>query len=283
MKLITTILMILCFITRILGDGAAPNSSSSSGGKTIIVFGDDLAAGVGASTHGLVEWLKLQTGYEIINAGKAGDRAELALGRLQRDVLSRSPDIVIILLGGNDILEKRLLYETRSDLFDIVRRIQDSGGKAIILGLYSGIEKAYQEIFHDLHTFTRSAFVPNVLDGLSTNPFLGGSFPTDDDYRIMALRISPTLTAVVRAEIEPPVLSIKYATTSSGDGKVTLQWLGESGVFYEVVKGVLGSPRSGTSVVASIDGTPGQTTVTFNVTDNTGFFALRAKRLVVPE
>jgi lysophospholipase L1-like esterase len=39
----------------------------------------------------------------IINAGAPGDTTASALKRLQRDVLARSPDMVLITLGGNDL------------------------------------------------------------------------------------------------------------------------------------------------------------------------------------
>ena len=39
---------------------------------------------------------------EVVNAGVDADIAPLALGRLERDVLARKPDWVVILLGTND-------------------------------------------------------------------------------------------------------------------------------------------------------------------------------------
>ncbi len=39
---------------------------------------------------------------EVVNAGVDGDTAPLALARLERDVLARKPDWVVVMLGTND-------------------------------------------------------------------------------------------------------------------------------------------------------------------------------------
>jgi len=277
MKTNRTIFLVLYFITHVLGDGGpAPTEAAAVGERTVIVFGDDLAAGVGATTNGLVEWLHLQTGLSVLNAGRAGDRAELALGRLEQDVLSKSPAVVVVLLGGSDILQKRYLYETRSDIFDIVERIQDAGAATIVVSLYSGMDQAHQDIYRDLYSQTDSAFVPNILDGLS-NPYTGTSFPGDQDYRVMALRISPLVSAIVKGEVKAPVLTLNSAGTPV-DPKVTIQWHGESGVAYDVLAGDAGSSVSQMNVVASIKGTAGETQVTLNASSKNRVFAVRAFR-----
>lgn len=73
-------------------------------GENIICFGDSLTFGTGASQgkdypSQLSELIK----RPVINAGVPGDTTERALTRLEEDVLSRSPRIVCLTLGGNDL------------------------------------------------------------------------------------------------------------------------------------------------------------------------------------
>jgi lysophospholipase L1-like esterase len=73
-------------------------------GKNIICFGDSLTFGTGAK-EGLdyPSQLSQMISQPIINAGVPGDTTASALARLQKDVLSKSPHIVLITLGGNDL------------------------------------------------------------------------------------------------------------------------------------------------------------------------------------
>ena len=71
----------------------------------------------------------------VINAGVPGDTTASALKRLQRDVLSRSPDMVLVTLGGNDLkngVVKDIAFE---NLKRIVESIQGQGARVIIGGL----------------------------------------------------------------------------------------------------------------------------------------------------
>jgi len=76
-------------------------------GKQILALGDSLTEGVGASRgHDYVSVLAKKIGRPILNRGVAGDTTADALARLNRDVLTQEPQIVIVFLGGNDILRK---------------------------------------------------------------------------------------------------------------------------------------------------------------------------------
>jgi lysophospholipase L1-like esterase len=78
----------------------------------IVAFGDSITNGVGPA--GMTEadtfrdivrrelTERLGSNVEVINAGVNGDIVPLAIGRLERDVLDRKPDIVTIMFGGNE-------------------------------------------------------------------------------------------------------------------------------------------------------------------------------------
>ena len=73
-------------------------------GENIICFGDSLTFGTGAPrAKSYPAQLAKMLGNPVINSGIPGDTTARALQRLDRDVLSKSPRIVLITLGGNDL------------------------------------------------------------------------------------------------------------------------------------------------------------------------------------
>lgn len=71
--------------------------------KTVVCFGDSITEGaIGAS---YVDRLRcsLGAGVRVVNAGVNGDTVVNLLRRLDRDVAARRPDLVVVLVGLNDI------------------------------------------------------------------------------------------------------------------------------------------------------------------------------------
>src|SRR5687768_6811544 len=99
-----------------------------SRGSSVIAFGDSLTSGYGASAgEDYPSRLSAMSGVPIVNAGRSGDTTESALARIEDDVLSGNPRIVIVGLGGNDFLSGMAVQSTEENLRTIVRRIQGTG------------------------------------------------------------------------------------------------------------------------------------------------------------
>ena len=69
----------------------------------------------------------------VVNRGIGGDTSAGALKRLQGDVLDERPDVVVILLGGNDTGQKRPQADVKADLETIVRKVKGAGAKVLLL------------------------------------------------------------------------------------------------------------------------------------------------------
>ena len=68
----------------------------------------------------------------IINAGISGDRAEMGLKRVERDVLSYKPDIVVVCYGLNDsMLCKEGMRVYIDSLKGIFEKIRSAGVETI--------------------------------------------------------------------------------------------------------------------------------------------------------
>ena len=170
------------------------NHPSSNTG--VVVFGDSLVAGVGSARGGgFVRMLSEELGLPIVNLGVSGDTTKDALKRVY-EVARRKPAITIVLLGGNDFLNRVPEAETLENLAGIIESIHNSGSAIILVGLQSGVlDNGYKELFQSLSDQYKTAYVPDILNGIFGNTELMSDslHPNDAGYRVMTERIRPVL------------------------------------------------------------------------------------------
>ena len=171
------------------------------GDGPVVALGDSLVAGTGASEGSdFVSLLSNMIREPIVNLGVSGNTAADGLARID-DVVSRHPRVAIVLLGGNDFLRKISRDETFANLREIVKKLQASGSVVLILGVRSNIliDDA-AKYYKDLANETRSAFVPDVLDGiLGDSRYMSDSVhPNDAGYARIAQKVYPTLAKIIR-------------------------------------------------------------------------------------
>lgn len=77
--------------------------------STIVAFGDSLTYGYGALSRDDTYPSQLEkiTGYTVINAGVNGDTAHAGVKRIRKVVQEHNPELVLVSLGGNDMLRKQ--------------------------------------------------------------------------------------------------------------------------------------------------------------------------------
>ncbi len=179
-----------------------PRAARPTAGEGVIAFGDSLVEGVGASEgRDIVSLLSTRVGIPIVNAGRSGDTTGSALGRLDSAVLSRNPRIVIVVLGGNDLLRRIPREETFANLDAIVGRIRGRGAAVILVGLSAGVfVDGYGNGYEEVASRTASGLVPDVLAGILGHPDLmfDQIHPNDRGYSMMADRIEPALRDLLR-------------------------------------------------------------------------------------
>ncbi|OHA00838.1 MAG: hypothetical protein A3C11_03105 [Candidatus Sungbacteria bacterium RIFCSPHIGHO2_02_FULL_49_12] len=172
------------------------------GGENIIAFGDSLTEGTGASAgNDYVSVLARRIGQPIINAGVAGDTTELALARLQTDVLDRHPRIVILELGGNDGLQKRPIDGVFNRLALMIQKIHSTGSAVLLIGIEPEFfVQEYNSRFQKLAEKEKASFVSNILKGLVGHGELMSDsiHPNDKGNAIMADRIEPVLRKMLQ-------------------------------------------------------------------------------------
>jgi len=170
-------------------------------GNTIVAFGDSLVEGVGAREgNDFVSLVSSDIGEDIINMGKSGDTTSSALQRLEKDVLTKNSKIVIILLGGNDYLQRISIDSTFENLETIVKEIQKTGAIVVLLGVRVGVLKdIYASHYKKLVRDTNAYYVPNVLQDIigNANRLYDTIHPNDAGYRIIADRVSPVVLDIL--------------------------------------------------------------------------------------
>lgn len=171
----------------------------------VIAFGDSLTVGVGGSpeTGGFVGILSKRLETPILMRGVSGNTTVDALLRLEQDVLSTHPAIVIVLLGGNDYLKRIPPAETFANLRLIIKKIQDDGATVLLLGVRGGLlTDHFDEEFDVLAKESGVLFVPNVLDGVIGNAALMSDqvHPNDAGYLKIADKVAPDLLGLLEAQ-----------------------------------------------------------------------------------
>ena len=110
-------LAVLAGLTLWLARSEGDDRVRPTAGDQVIAFGDSLVRGVGASPgRDLVSVLSNRIDVPILNAGRSGDTTASALARLDEAVLTRRPRVVLVLVGGNDLLRRVPPEETIENL-----------------------------------------------------------------------------------------------------------------------------------------------------------------------
>jgi acyl-CoA thioesterase I len=173
-----------------------------SRGTSIIAFGDSLTAGYGAApADAYPSVLAKKCGVEIMNAGVSGDTTDAALARIDQDVLSRHPRIVIVGLGGNDFLRGNPLSATESNLRTVIRRIQGAGAMVVLIGFrFPSLSANYESMYERIANEENCLLVPDVMDGILANPALKSDeiHPNGRGYALMAERVAEPLAKLIR-------------------------------------------------------------------------------------
>ncbi|MFZ2719381.1 MAG: GDSL-type esterase/lipase family protein [Minisyncoccia bacterium] len=166
----------------------------------IVAFGDSLIYGIGATSgNDLVSRLSAAIGEPIENMGVSGNTTALGLARLDA-VLEKEPSIVLLLLGGNDYLQRVPRETTFAQLGTIIERLQEKGAVVVLLGVRGGVLRdSFSDEFEKLADTYGTAFVPNVLDDILGKPALmfDQIHPNDAGYARIAEKVLPVLEGVI--------------------------------------------------------------------------------------
>jgi len=204
--------LIICFF--IFGcDNGSVNKNQDA---TLVCLGDSLTAGYGATTPGADDksksypaFLQTKTTIPVINAGVSGNTTANGLSRVDKDVLSKNPQIVIILLGANDLFQGISLNTTKNNLQNILDKVNNGNRKIYLAKFYTdavarqmanslgftdynmqtALINQYDNIFSTLAAQNNVTLIDDIWDGVWGIHMSDSIHPNAAGYEIMAENI----------------------------------------------------------------------------------------------
>ena len=138
-------------------------------GDMIVAFGDSLTFGTGAGEHESYPAVLAQlAGRPVIREGVPGEVTEQGLRRLPQVLDEHRPRLVIVCLGGNDLLRKVPKDTIKANLRQMLKMIRDRGAAAVLIGvpqpaLLSGTPEFYAELAAEFKVPYDGKIVKEVL------------------------------------------------------------------------------------------------------------------------
>jgi lysophospholipase L1-like esterase len=132
--------------------GDAPKFQQLNQSDTILAFGDSLTAGVGTTPNkAYPAILQNLTGVNVVNAGVSGETTSEGLKRFQQEIDRHTPQLIILLEGGNDILRRQPVSQTKDNLAQMIEVATNKGIDILFVGvpeksLFSTSAPLYEEL-----------------------------------------------------------------------------------------------------------------------------------------
>ena len=150
--------------------------------EKIVLFGDSLMAGYGLSNYNSLPVVLQRNlnakGYniKIINGSVSGSTSSGGLNRADWTLTEPDIDLIILCLGGNDMLRGIQPTETKSNLEKIIKNAQDKNIEIILAGMVApashgfNYKKKFDKIFPDLAKKFNIKLIPFLLKGVAMKP-----------------------------------------------------------------------------------------------------------------
>ena len=136
----------------------------------IIFFGDSLTSGYGLKDNELSfpEQVGKELNLPFKIFGYPGKTTEDGLSKVT-NLKDETPSLVILTLGGNDILRRKKLSETESNLNKIIDTLQNWGHTVVFTEVLSIMDGKRQHMYASLCETKKICIVPDILKGMITD------------------------------------------------------------------------------------------------------------------
>ena len=126
--------ILLLALALLLAACGKPREAALPSGPRVLALGDSLTAPHGVTPE--QAWptlLAKRTGWTVVNAGVSGDTSAGALQRLPGLIEEHNPQLVLVTLGGNDMLRRLPQGQTTANLGRMLALAKTHGAKAVLL------------------------------------------------------------------------------------------------------------------------------------------------------
>ncbi|HXF67390.1 MAG TPA: arylesterase [Burkholderiales bacterium] len=135
----------------------------------VVAFGDSLTYGTGANEdESYPAVLERLIGRKVVRSGVPGEVTAGGLARLPAVIEQHRPALMIVCLGGNDMLRKTEEATIRSNLREIIRTIRSHGIGVVLVGvprpgLITSAAEFYEELAREFGIPYEGRIVTSVL------------------------------------------------------------------------------------------------------------------------
>ena len=186
---------------------AEENASLMDAEKYVLFLGDSLTDGCDVAHY--------YPGFHTLNRGIGGDRTYDVLDRMQVSVYDAKPSVVVLLIGGNNVLAGEDLHKTAAEYEEILKGIEEHlpETKVVVLSLTSmggkcavknpdaallnykikDLAAGYGYSFVDVFT---PLFDPETME-ICAEYTSDGAHLTDAGYRALSAAVTPAIKAAL--------------------------------------------------------------------------------------
>jgi len=206
--------LVFCVFLVVLA--GCSNGSTNYRDGTLVCLGDSLTEGYGAVTPGVVDrsksypaYLQNRVNIPVINAGVSGNTSAQGLARVDTEVLSKNPKIIVIILGANDLGRGIPVTTTKDNLQNIIDKVNDGNRKIYLAKFYteavtralantfgftdyafqSAIINQYDNLFNTLAAENNLTLIEDIWNGVWGINMSDAVHPDAKGYEIMANHI----------------------------------------------------------------------------------------------
>jgi acyl-CoA hydrolase len=128
---------ILVILVSLIACGQARHPHSAvPAGAVVVILGDSLSYGTGAKQEEAYPvLLEKVSGWQIVNAGIPGDTSSGGLLRLPSLLASHQPKLLMIELGGNDLLRQIPTKQIEDNLKVMIQQAKTHGVPVVLLAI----------------------------------------------------------------------------------------------------------------------------------------------------
>ena len=136
----------------------------------ICCFGDSLVFGTGAasSEENYPSYLAEMLDREVTKWGTPGDTTAQALAKCDRFTDAQF-GIVVVTIGGNDILKRVRWPETEKNLIEIFEKVQASGAVVVFTGVTGPLNPTRDKLYRKICRSMGVLYISEILDGIKGN------------------------------------------------------------------------------------------------------------------
>jgi lysophospholipase L1-like esterase len=180
----------------------------------VIAFGDSLTEGLGSEDlKGYVGYLEEHTGVPIFNQGVRRNTTTDLLARIDRDVLEHHPRVVIMTIGGNDLIHVTPYETILYNLESLFKKLTDAGITVIFAEVTDNtLFKKYNQQVKSLADRYGVVYIPRTMEHVFWN--LRSKFdplhPDDRGYVTMGERMLPVVQKVFEEQGILPVVEKSF-------------------------------------------------------------------------